>query len=85
MSNLDLSMLDLFREEARSQTATLAQGLLDLEGDPGNPQKIEPLMRAAHSMKGAARIVGFDGAVGLAHIRFECIKFFYAKGAVLSF
>jgi two-component system sensor histidine kinase and response regulator WspE len=67
MSQLDLSMLDLFREEARAQTATLGQGLLDLESDPGNPQKIEPLMRAAHSLKGAARIVGFDGAVGLTH------------------
>ena len=38
MSTLDLSMLDLFREEARGQTATLGQGLLDLENDPGNPQ-----------------------------------------------
>ena len=60
-------MLDLFREEARGQTATLGRGLLDLERDPTDPQKIEPLMRAAHSLKGAARIVGFDGAVGLAH------------------
>ena len=64
----DFSLLDLFREEVRSQTATLGEGLLDLEEESANPQKIEPLMRAAHSIKGAARIVGVDAAVGLAHV-----------------
>jgi two-component system sensor histidine kinase and response regulator WspE len=63
----DPSMLELFREEVRSHAATLTTGLLDLERDPTNPQRIEPLMRAAHSLKGAARIVGLDLAVRLAH------------------
>ena len=52
----DVSLLDLFREEVRSHTATLSQGLLELEEEAGNPRRIEPLMRAAHSLKGAARI-----------------------------
>ncbi len=64
---IDAGLLELFREEVRSHSATLTQGLLDLERDPGNPQRIEPLMRAAHSLKGAARIVGLDDAVELAH------------------
>ena len=64
----EVSLLDLFREEVRSHTATLGEGLLDLEGEAANPRKIEPLMRAAHSIKGAARIVGIDAAVGLAHV-----------------
>jgi two-component system sensor histidine kinase and response regulator WspE len=59
--------MDLFQEEVRSHTATLNQGLLDLENDAANSQKIEPLMRAAHSIKGAARIVNIDAAVQLAH------------------
>jgi two-component system sensor histidine kinase and response regulator WspE len=63
----DTSLFDLFREEVHSHVATLNQGLLDLENDPANPQKIEPLMRAAHSIKGAARIVNIDAAVQLAH------------------
>jgi two-component system sensor histidine kinase and response regulator WspE len=68
MSDLgEFSLLDLFREEVRSHTATLGQGLLDLESGEAGPQQIEPLMRAAHSIKGAARIVGVDAAVGLAH------------------
>ena len=64
----DFSLMDLFQEEVRSHGATLNQGLLDLESDPANPRKIEPLMRAAHSIKGAARIVNIDDAVQLAHV-----------------
>lgn len=65
---IDASMLELFREEIRTHTAGLSQGLLELERDPGNPQRIEPVMRAAHSLKGACRIVGIDSAVELAHL-----------------
>ncbi|MFO0879136.1 MAG: hybrid sensor histidine kinase/response regulator [Gemmataceae bacterium] len=64
----DFSLIDLFREEVRSQTATLSQGLLELESHPTDPRRIEPLMRAAHSTKGAARIVGLDPVVDLAHV-----------------
>jgi two-component system sensor histidine kinase and response regulator WspE len=64
---VDPVLLDLFREEARSHAAALSAGLLELEREPNNPQRVEPLMRAAHSLKGAARIVGLDPAVQLAH------------------
>jgi two-component system sensor histidine kinase and response regulator WspE len=64
----DLSIMDLFREEVRAHAATLTQGLLDLENAPADPQRLEPLMRAAHSIKGAARIVNIDAAVQLAHV-----------------
>src|SRR5262249_40017312 len=64
----DFSLMDLFREEVRTHAATLSQGLLELEKEPANPQKIEPLMRAAHSIKGAARIVNIEAAVQLAHV-----------------
>jgi two-component system sensor histidine kinase and response regulator WspE len=63
----NVSLRELFQEEVRSHAATLNQGLLDLENDAANSQKIEPLMRAAHSIKGAARIVNIDAAVQLAH------------------
>src|SRR5262249_51397768 len=61
------SMMDLFREEVRAHSATLNLGLIDLEKAPANPQVLEPLMRAAHSIKGAARIVNIDAGVQLAH------------------
>jgi two-component system sensor histidine kinase and response regulator WspE len=66
------SLMDLFRSEADGQTAALAEGLLNLEGEGASPQAIEPLMRAAHSLKGAARIVGLDAAVRVAHALEDC-------------
>ncbi|MDB5459120.1 MAG: response regulator [Caulobacteraceae bacterium] len=61
------SMHDLFRTEAESQTQVLTDGLLALERDPGSAAQLEACMRAAHSLKGAARIVDIDAAVSLAH------------------
>ena len=61
------SLMDLFRSEAEGQVATLSEGLIGLEGAASPAQAIEPLMRAAHSLKGAARIVGLDPAVRIAH------------------
>jgi len=61
------SMLDLFRMEADSQTQILTEGLLAMERHGGDAGAVEPMMRAAHSIKGAAAIVGLDVAVQLAH------------------
>ena len=60
------SMMDLFRMEAEGQTQILTDGLLALERG-GGAARIEPMMRAAHSIKGAAAIVGLDQIVQLAH------------------
>ncbi len=62
----DLSMLDLFRMELETNAGALEAGLVELEDDQ-RPERVEPLMRAAHSVKGAARIVGLSDAVNLAH------------------
>ncbi len=67
----DFSMLGLFKMEGETQCAVLAAGLLELEGD-NSPEKIEPLMRAAHSLKGAARIVQLDAVVKVAHAMEDC-------------
>jgi two-component system sensor histidine kinase and response regulator WspE len=61
------SMLDLFRLEADGQARILTDGLLAFEGGSGNAATAEALMRAAHSIKGAAAIVGLDVVVQLAH------------------
>jgi len=62
----DLSLLALFRSEVESYAAVLNEGLVALEANP-SAAAIEPLMRAAHSIKGAARVVGLDAAVRIAH------------------
>jgi len=66
LSQADMSMLDLFRLELETNAAVLDAGLVALETDQ-RPERVEPLMRAAHSVKGAARIVGLGQAVELAH------------------
>jgi two-component system sensor histidine kinase and response regulator WspE len=63
-----LSMLELFRAEAEAQSAVLSNGLLELERGPADASALESLMRAAHSIKGAARIVNIPHIVGLAHV-----------------
>jgi two-component system, chemotaxis family, sensor histidine kinase and response regulator WspE len=62
----DPVILDLFRTELQNQTRVLESGLVGLEKEQ-TPQRVEPLMRSAHSIKGAARVVGLDHAVKLAH------------------
>ncbi len=66
------SMLDLFRQETEAQTAILNENLLALEQDPGNTQRLAAMMRAAHSLKGAARIVNLNPAVKVAHALEDC-------------
>jgi two-component system sensor histidine kinase and response regulator WspE len=61
------SLLDLFRSEAMTQTQVLADGLLALERDAGDLERIDALMRAAHSIKGAAAIVDLPQVVALSH------------------
>ena len=68
----NLSMLELFQVESETQTGVLTKGLLELERDPGSAEKLQGLMRAAHSLKGAARIVNHEAAVKVAHAMEDC-------------
>jgi two-component system sensor histidine kinase and response regulator WspE len=69
---IDPSMFDLFRAEASTQVRTMNDNLLNLENDPRNNTILEPLMRASHSIKGAARMVGLNDIVDLAHRMEDC-------------
>lgn len=74
----DFSMLDIFRMEAETQVAAMNDHLLALEAQSEAPdsgsmaKRLEALMRAAHSLKGAAHIVGLDAVVGVAHVIEDC-------------
>ena len=68
----DPAMLDLFQAEVETHVAVLNDGLLALENNPGATDQLEALMRAAHSIKGGARIVGLDAAVKVAHAMEDC-------------
>ena len=69
----DFSMVELFRAEAETTLATLTSGLLALErAATDHAATYEELMRAAHSLKGAARIVGLPSAVRVTHAMEDC-------------
>ncbi|MDT6963962.1 hybrid sensor histidine kinase/response regulator [Cupriavidus sp. SZY C1] len=80
----DASMLDLFALEADAQAEVLNAGLLALERDPTAATHLEACMRAAHSLKGAARIVGLDGGVRVAHVMEDCLVAAQRGGIVLT-
>jgi len=63
---------NLFAQEMLSHAKELEKALLDLEKRPQNQEHIEKGMRAAHSIKGAARVVHFDEIVELAHVLEDC-------------
>ena len=68
----DPALLDLFRAELETHLATLNAGVLSLEKTPDDAKQLESLMRTAHSIKGAAKIVGFDAAVQVSHHLEDC-------------
>lgn len=66
------SLFDLFRVEADNQCQILTDGLLALDRNARHAKALESLMRAAHSIKGAAAVVGLDPVVRLAHAMESC-------------
>ena len=63
----DFSLFELFRMEAEEQVRVLQSELIQLESGAATAATLEALMRASHSLKGAARIVGLDTVVHLTH------------------
>jgi chemotaxis protein histidine kinase CheA len=65
-------MMDLFRSEVESHSEQLSNSLLQLERDPSDTSVYDSMMRSAHSIKGAARIVRVDAAVEVSHVMEDC-------------
>lgn len=63
----DSTMLDLFCLEIEEQGKVLSEGLIQIEKNSQEPKLLESLMRAAHSIKGAARVLNLEKIVHLAH------------------
>lgn len=56
-----------FRIEAREIVEGLGRGMLELEKDGAEQARVESLLRLAHTLKGAARVVRQPGIATLAH------------------
>ena len=70
----DPAMLELFRAEMDTHVPVLSEGLLALEKGQAGEKDFEAMMRAAHSIKGAARIVGIEAAVRVSHLMEDCFS-----------
>ena len=57
-----------FFEEAAEGLETLEQGLLALAEHGGDPETLNAVFRAAHSMKGGAATFGFQALAGFTHL-----------------
>jgi chemotaxis protein histidine kinase CheA len=79
----DASLIDLFRSEVETHSESLSAALLALERSPSDTSRIDEMMRAAHSIKGASRIVGVDPAVRVAHVMEDC--FVAAQKGAIAF
>jgi two-component system chemotaxis sensor kinase CheA len=58
---------ELFTAEAKELTATLETAALALEAAPDDRERLNEVFRAAHSLKGAAAMVGFNDIAALTH------------------
>ena len=65
-------LLALFRQEVETNTHVLTKCLLGIERNQSIAEQLEAGMRAAHSLKGAARIVGLTAGVRIAGALEDC-------------
>ncbi|MDO9557554.1 MAG: hybrid sensor histidine kinase/response regulator [Coriobacteriia bacterium] len=56
-----------FQEEATEYLQRLNEGVIMLEGDPGNRELIDQMLRDAHTLKGSSRMVGLLEIADVAH------------------
>jgi type IV pili sensor histidine kinase/response regulator len=67
-------ILGYFIEEAREHLETLANGLMDLPKVIRDPEEINELFRAAHSVKGGSAMLGYNSIQRTAHRLEDCFK-----------
>lgn len=63
----DQELRDLFKAESDEHLRVLEAGLLRLESEPGDAAALEEVFREAHSLKGAARMLGLSDIELLSH------------------
>ena len=64
---IDPEMFSLFLIELQNSLQIIGDNLLEIENNPEDNNLLEAMMRAAHSIKGAARMIGIEAVVKLSH------------------
>ena len=64
----------MFAEEAEGRLATLSELLLELERNGGDQELLSSVFREAHTLKGAAAVVGLADVLRVAHAMEEILE-----------
>jgi chemotaxis protein histidine kinase CheA len=67
-------IIHYFIEEAQEHLETVEKGLLDLADVIADAERVNEMFRAAHSIKGGAAMLGFEGIQATAHKLEDCFK-----------
>lgn len=73
-SEQDERIKQLFILEAEEHLVTLENGLVDLKSTMSDPETINDMFRAAHSVKGGAAMLGMKSVQKVAHRLEDCFK-----------
>ena len=60
-------LLEIYKEESAAQFLVLEEGIVKLEKNPGDVKLIQEVFRAAHTLKGNSRMMGFNPISDVAH------------------
>ncbi len=60
-------IIKIFKDEVKERIKNLENGLIALQSNPEDKKILESLLREAHTIKGAARMVGFSKTGEVAH------------------
>jgi two-component system chemotaxis sensor kinase CheA len=71
----------MFAEEAEGRLATLSELLLELERNGGDQELLSSVFREAHTLKGAAAVVGLADVLRVAHAMEEVLEGLRRGGA----
>ncbi len=67
-------ILGYFIEEARDHLNTIEQGLMNLQRTLNDPEMVNEVFRAAHSIKGSAAMLGLNSIQHTSHRLEDCFK-----------
>src|SRR5512134_2387718 len=77
-------IIEFFLVEAGEHLQNLNSGLLALEKTPDDREVIDELFRAAHTLKGSAAMMGFQGVSDVAHKSEDMLGLFRSGSIPIS-
>jgi chemosensory pili system protein ChpA (sensor histidine kinase/response regulator) len=77
-------LAEIFAQEAQEHLETIARVTAVLDPAQDDRERIQELRRAVHTLKGAAGVVGYDGASKLAHRMEDLLDRLYEGAASLT-